>query len=224
MDFKQTWDDLHRQPRFRPKYPDDRVVAWTFRTFPRKDEHAPHLLDVGCGAGRHAIFFAREGYQASACDFSAVGVEETRRRADEQKLSIDTAVCEADAMAFPSNHFDGVLVYGTFTYLPHERFVRAVAEVRRVLKPGGKALVVTRTVKDARVDHAERIGPCTYRILAMGDGAPSQVETGMIMTFLGEGEVRTAFSTFSEVLVDRLTWTMSGGIYVSDDWYIHAEK
>ena len=224
MDFKSAWDELHKQARFRPKYPDDRVVAWTFRNFPRKEGQILDLLDLGCGAGRHAIFFAHEGFRTSACDFSIVGVEETRRRAQEAKLPIKTAVCEADEIAFPDNSFDGVLVYGTFTYLPYERFVRAVAEVHRVLKPGGKVLVVTRTVKDSRVQHAEQIGHCTYRILAMGEGAPSQVETGMIMTFLDEGEARRVFADFSRVLVDRLTTTMSGGVYVDDDWYIHAEK
>ena len=223
-DFRRTWDELHTQARFRPKYPDDRVVAWTFRSFPRADGRIPAMLDLGCGAGRHAIFLAREGFRASACDFSAVGVEATRRRAQEERLVVDTAVCEADEIAFPSDHFDGVLVYGTFTYLPHERFVRAVSEVRRVLKPGGKALVVTRTSGDSRVRHAERIGHCTYRILAMGDGAPSQVETGMVMTFLDEADVRRDFSAFSRVLVDRLTVTLSGGTYVDDDWYVHAEK
>ena len=138
MDFKQTWDELHKQARFRPKYPDHRVVAWTFRNMPRDEGQAPAILDLGCGAGRHAIFFAREGYLASACDFSAVGIEETRRRADEARLSVDTAVCEADDLAYPANHFDCVLVYGTFTYLPYERFVRALTEVRRGLKPGAR--------------------------------------------------------------------------------------
>lgn len=224
MDFKHAWDELHKQPQFRPAYPDDRVVAWTFRNFPRGGEPAPEMLDVGCGAGRHAIFFAREGYRASACDFSAMGVEETRRRAQTANLPVKTAICEADETALQDGSFDGVLVYGTFTYLPYERFVRAVAEVRRVLKPGGRALVVTRSPKDTRTRHAERIGHCTYRIIAMGEGAPSQVETGMIMTFLVEPEIKRIFAGFFSLLVDRLTFTNSGGIYINDDWYIHVEK
>ncbi|HEV8646188.1 MAG TPA: class I SAM-dependent methyltransferase [Burkholderiales bacterium] len=199
-------------------------MAWTFRNFSRNGGSPPALLDIGCGAGRHALFFATEGFKADACDFSAVGVEATRERASKAGLTIGTAVCEADELVYPDNSFDGALVFGTFTYLPYERFVRAVEEVQRVLKPGGKALIVTRTYKDSRVDHAEKIGHCTYRILKMGDGSPSDVEEGMIMTFLNEAEVEKVFSPFKLVLRDRLTVTMSGGQYFDDDWYIHVEK
>lgn len=224
MDFKKAWDSLHELSRYRPKYPDDRVVAWTFRNFSRDGVLQPSMLDIGCGAGRHAIFFATEGFNAEACDFSAVGVEATRDRASKAGLIVGTAVCEADELVYPDNSFDGALVYGTFTYLPYERFVHAVEGVRRVLKPGGKALIVTRTYKDSRLDHAERIGHCTYRILKMGDGSPSDVEEGMIMTFLNEAEIEKVFKSFKRVVCDRLTATMSGGKYFDDDWYIHVEK
>lgn len=224
MEMKRAWDELHKLEQFRPRYPNDRIVAWIFRNFARAPGRVVDILDLGSGAGRHAIFFAREGYRASACDFSAVGVAETQRRAEEAKLSVSTAVCEADDLAFPDDSFDGVVVFGTFAYLPYERFVKAVAEMHRVLKPGGKAMIMTPTGNDARVQHGEKIGHCTYRILAMGEGAPSGGEIGMVMTFPGEAEVGTIFGGFSKILVDRLTTTKSGGIYVEDDWYIHVEK
>src|SRR5262245_23709824 len=108
MNFKDAWDKFHRMPRYRPKYPDDRVVAWTFRTFGA--ERPRSLLDIGCGAGRHSLFFSSEGFRAFACDFSAVGVEETRARAAERQLHVETAVCEADELPYPDDSFDGVLV------------------------------------------------------------------------------------------------------------------
>ena len=67
---KNKWDDLHEQKRFCPVYPNDRVVAWTFRNFTKESASQYRLLDLGCGAGRHAIFFASEGYNVVACDFS----------------------------------------------------------------------------------------------------------------------------------------------------------
>ena len=224
MNFKEAWDRLHEQPRYRPKYPDDRVVAWTFRNFARDQKPLPTMLDLGCGAGRHAIFFATEGFEASACDFSAVGVDETKKRAVAAGLNIATAVCEADELPYENDSFDGVLVYGTFTYLPYDRFCTAVEQVRRVLKPGGKALIVTRTSRDSRTDHAEKIGHATYRIVKMGAGAPSEVEEGMVMTFLDDADADKVFSRFGRVVRDRLTTTMSGGSYIDDDWYIHVEK
>ena len=79
MEMKRAWDELHKLEQFRPRYPNDRIVAWIFRNFARAPGRVVDILDLGCGAGRHAIFFAREGYRASACDFSAVGVADMLR-------------------------------------------------------------------------------------------------------------------------------------------------
>ena len=224
MDFKQAWDDLHQLPQFRPVYPDDRMVAWSFRNLPRRDGRVREVLDIGCGAGRHALFYAREGYRASACDFSAVGVEETKRRAKEAGLEVATKVCEADALAYPDESFDAALVFGTYTYLPLPRFEKAVAELHRVLRPGGKAMVVTRSTEDDRVADAELIGPSTWRITRASEGAPSTVEIGMVMTFLERPDITRIFSAFSRVLVDRHVFTYGGGAFSNVDWHIHAEK
>ena len=39
------------------------------------------LLDIGCGEGRNAVFFARNGYQVHAFDISPAGIDKTRRLA-----------------------------------------------------------------------------------------------------------------------------------------------
>ena len=40
------------------------------------------LLDIGCGEGRNAVFFAKNGYEVSAFDLSAKGVEKTIKYAE----------------------------------------------------------------------------------------------------------------------------------------------
>lgn len=47
------------------------------------------LLDIGCGEGKDAVFFARCGYRASAFDVTDSGVEKTKRLAEKAGVNVD---------------------------------------------------------------------------------------------------------------------------------------
>jgi tellurite methyltransferase len=58
-------------------------------------EHLPptrplKLLDIGCGEGKDAVFFARCGYNVSAFDISEAGLEKTKRLADKANVNVHT--------------------------------------------------------------------------------------------------------------------------------------
>jgi SAM-dependent methyltransferase len=224
MIIKDTWDKLHSQKRFCPEYPNDRVVAWTFRNFTKESASRFKLLDLGCGAGRHALFLAAEGYSVSACDFSHAGIDETKRRTQGRNLTVAVCQCEADQLPFSDNEFDGIVCYGVLYYLPCERYRNAVQEIHRVLKPGGKALIVTRTKEDSRAVHASKIDACSYRVEKLSKEAPSDVEAGMIMTLLGLKDVEDMFSSFRAISVDRCTVTSNNRKFVDDDWLVQVTK
>jgi tellurite methyltransferase len=48
------------------------------------------LLDIGCGEGKDAVFFARCGYDVSAFDISEAGLEKTKRLADKANIHVRT--------------------------------------------------------------------------------------------------------------------------------------
>ncbi|MCL1940410.1 MAG: methyltransferase domain-containing protein, partial [Synergistaceae bacterium] len=48
------------------------------------------LLDIGCGEGKDAVFFARCGYDVSAFDISEAGLEKTKRLADKARVNVRT--------------------------------------------------------------------------------------------------------------------------------------
>ena len=43
------WDDLHKQERFRPKYPSGLVVKFILTQFPKVKRNKIKILDLGCG-------------------------------------------------------------------------------------------------------------------------------------------------------------------------------
>ena len=48
------------------------------------------VLDIGCGEGKDAVFFARCGYDVSAFDISEAGLEKTRRLAEKARVHVRT--------------------------------------------------------------------------------------------------------------------------------------
>jgi len=97
------------------------------------------VLDLGCGRGYGAIQFARMGALVYAIDISAAMVKATERLAKECGLSdkVLARQMSAEKLEFPDEMFD--LVAG-HSILHHTDLSLTRYEVRRVLKPGGRAV------------------------------------------------------------------------------------
>jgi tellurite methyltransferase len=70
------------------------------------------LLDIGCGEGRDAVFFARNGYDVTAFDLSEEGVRKTRELAD--RVGVELDVFQADVNEFRlAEQVDAIFSNGT---------------------------------------------------------------------------------------------------------------
>jgi SAM-dependent methyltransferase len=106
-----------------------------------RPEH--YLLDVGCGSLRGGVHFVKHlepghyfGIDQSA-ELLAAGESELERAGVTGKHP--TLVAGSDfAVGDLGQSFDFVLAQSVFTHLPFNRIVRCVAEVDRVLQPGGR--------------------------------------------------------------------------------------
>lgn len=217
----QRWNGLHAEPRFCPRYPNEQMVRWAFQTFPQIDQKRYRVLDLGCGAGRHTVFLAKERFEVTACDFSEPGLRETIARCSAENLTVGTSLCEADNLPFASNLFAGVLCYGVLYYLPRKRFEKAVSEIFRVLQPGGHAFIVTRTDFDTRFFYSKPDENGDFRVGRLPPGAPANTEDGMIMTFLSRSDVE---QIFPQATIERTRYIYGDGKFTDDDWMIFARK
>jgi malonyl-CoA O-methyltransferase len=95
-------------------------------------------LDLGCGTGRHALRLAGAGAAVTAVDFSEGMMEKARRKPGAEKIRF-LAHDLQERLPFPDGAFD-LVVSGLVLEHLHD-MGGFFAEARRVLKPGGRAVV-----------------------------------------------------------------------------------
>jgi len=98
------------------------------------------VLEIGCGLGTDAINFARRGARYTGVDLTEASIDLVRRRFRFEGLDADLRVADAESLPFADEHFDLVYSHGVLHHTPDTQ--RAIDEVHRVLKPGGRAMVM----------------------------------------------------------------------------------
>lgn len=102
------------------------------------------ILDVGCGPGslwddnRARI---PPGWEITLSDFSAGMIHQARDKLGQQRRRFAYAVGDAQAIPFKEETFDAVIANFMLYHVPDRP--RALAEIRRVLRPGGRLLAAT---------------------------------------------------------------------------------
>jgi len=78
------------------------------------------VLDIGCGEGKDAVFFAKCGYAVTAFDISEQGIEKAKRLAEHNKA--DVKFFKADIFDYcPDTEFDIIFSSGVFHFLPQNK-------------------------------------------------------------------------------------------------------
>lgn len=101
------------------------------------------ILDAGCGRGETALALAKEGAEVAGLDYSAAAVELTREMLAEVQPDADLRVGSVTELPWDDDTFDRIQFSDVIEHLDPPQTVPALAEFRRVLKPGGYVLVHT---------------------------------------------------------------------------------
>lgn len=182
------------------------------------------LLEVGVGAGTDHLQWARAGCDCHGVDLTDAAIETTRERLALYGLGSDLRRMDAESLPFESDRFDVVYSWGVIHHSAHPE--RIIAEIHRVLKPGGQFIGMMygrhsvialrfwirhallkgrpwRSVSDVIASHVESPGTKAYTV----------------------GELRNLFGAFRAFTArpiltapDRADWPRFISRFFPDDW------
>lgn len=100
------------------------------------------VLDLCTGTGEQALHFARAGARVVGLDFSRGMLRRALAKARSRGLRLELVEADASRLPFREGSFDLVVCAYAFYELRGELRERALAEMARVLRPGGRAVLV----------------------------------------------------------------------------------
>jgi ubiquinone/menaquinone biosynthesis C-methylase UbiE len=106
------------------------------------------ILEVGAGTGLNIPHYERAA-RVIAVEPDASMARQLRKRAPEAGVPVEIVTGSAEALPFPDGSFDTVVV--TFVLCSVEDPAAALAEVRRVLRPGGRLVMLEHVRGDRRL-------------------------------------------------------------------------
>jgi len=139
MDFKKTvkegYDAIaNRYVAERTRDSEDVRLLGDF--IKRLPAHA-RVLDAGCGAGIPISQRLSEQFHVTGVDFSEAQIRLARKNVPSAEF-----LCEdMTKLNFPENSFDGITSYYAIIHIPREEHQPLLVKFRRMLKPGGLALL-----------------------------------------------------------------------------------
>jgi len=128
----EAWvKDITKEPK---KY----VYSSYFQTL-FQNAKGSRTLDIGCGAGIFTFELAKFADELHAFDLSQAMIDKVQQEAKKRNMKVHTKIGDISKMPYPDNHFDFIVSVGVMECLNNPD--QALKEIRRILKPGGKAAI-----------------------------------------------------------------------------------
>lgn len=185
-----------------------------------KERGGKRILDVGCGAGRNALFLANEGFYVVGLDISLTALKLALEKADKANLK-NCVFVRHDflKLPFPDSQFDAVISCYSIENLPLSKTRKALNEVKRVMTNKGLVLVTLHSIKHWRFGLGKEITPRTFLTIETTNGKKLRFTTH----FFERGEVEKLFHG-----IDLNILSIKETIKISDKkrahWIVIAEK
>lgn len=209
----QVWEENWKSEEARADWltPDETVEA----TLPMLHARGVQdVLDLGAGIGRHAILFARAGFRVSAVDGSRSGLAEIDRVAKEGRVAIRTLHGYMTELPLDTASIDHVLSFNVI-YHGDEQIVRqSIAEICRVLRPGGTVQVTMLSKRNANYGVGEEISADTF---VRADAADDKAHPHF---YCSAGELVGLFEGFEVLSLEDRLHRKPGSWH----WHLTAEK
>lgn len=168
---QEIWESRYSRGEVVNRYPFEMVVSFVLRQFGKGDRAATRILDYGCGGGNHCAFLAREGFDFYGVDFSISAIRHATAviEAAGGIVEPNKLICTDFAhTSFPDSHFDAVIDRQSLDQNMAPLLPSLVAEIHRILKPGGKYLGINFSDRHPALAYGRALGNGDYAEFTRG--------------------------------------------------------
>jgi len=178
------------------------------------------IYDLGFGAGRHILYFARLGYQVFGDDISESGKRITEDKLKKEGLIAKLGLSDMTIIPYEDCFFDAIINRGTITHNTLGNIEKCISEMHRVLKNDGLVMVTFISTESSEYGKGREIEKNTFLPL-------SGPEEGVAHHFVDEQEAERLMSNFEKIKLYHFKHEglLKIGNYISAHWiYIGRKK
>lgn len=185
------WNQILREKEYSPEEPEENVVKFVKSLEKRK----LRILDLGCGAGRHVIFMARQGFEVHGADISDTGLSLTKDRLKQQGLEGCLIKCDMKMLPYTDSCFNVIVCIHAIYHQKREEIRRTISEIYRILRKNGKLLVNFLSKRTYSYGSGLKVGDDTF---VEQEG----VEKGVLHYFTNKEDIECFFEDFEIVNIE----------------------
>jgi len=207
------WNEILKRREYSPEEPDKMVVQ--FAEFLKKKQ-VKRVLDLGCGAGRHVVYLAKQGFETYGIDISETGLKEAKNRLERGRLDAATLIkCDMKALPYVNQCFDAVISLFTIYHSTKQGIKDTITETQRTLRKRGFILLNFHSRRSGKYGKGIRIEENTF----IQESGP---EKGIIHHFVNEDEIRELLEGFKDLEIQLEEDEIEG--YLRSRWMVLAAK
>ena len=180
------WNEILKRQDYNSEEPDKLVVQFT--EFLR-NKHARHVLDLGCGAGRHVIYLTKQGFETHGIDISEAGLKQAKNRLKTEKLNAALIKCDMKTLPYISHCFDAIISLYTIYHNTKEGIKTTITETHRILKQNGTIVLNFQSKRSGKYGKGTKMEENTFT----QENGP---EKGIIHHFVDETEIHELLENF----------------------------
>jgi len=205
---KKVWEDnIKIFPESVLQYPAENLVRLFSGKYVPIPKPPATVMDHGFGHGNNLVFVSSKGYDCAGCEISDHLIEMAHSIFKGLGNNIDLRPIRDMDIPFEDNRFDIVISWDVIHYNgTREAVDYVIAELYRVLRPGGVLLLSTVNPENSIFDRMESLGGGTYEIVE-----ESPYDNRKNLTFFvadSQNDLSKMFSMFTEVKLGNLYYDL----------------